>query len=46
MMTDFFLMGGYGFSVWLSWGIGLFVLAAVTVASLVERWRLTKSDNR
>ncbi len=45
-MADFFQMGGYGFSVWLSWGIGLFVLGAVTAASLIERHRLSKADKR
>ncbi len=45
-MADFFQMGGYGFSVWLSWGVGLFVLGAVTAASLMERRRLRRKDNR
>lgn len=43
---DFILMGGYGFFVWLSFGVSFLALAALLVQSALTRRQLRKDCAR
>jgi len=42
-LADFFAMGGYGFYVWLSYGITFFVLIFLIVNSMNKKKKIFKS---
>ncbi|AOF52465.1 heme exporter protein CcmD [Rodentibacter caecimuris] len=41
--SDFFDMGGYGFYVWLSYGISLVAIVALIIQSLKQRKTILKN---
>lgn len=41
--SDFFDMGGYGFYVWLSYGISLVAIVALIIQSLKQRKMILKN---
>jgi heme exporter protein D len=42
-LADFFAMGGYGFYVWLSYGISFLVLAVLIINTLTKRKKILKT---
>jgi heme exporter protein D len=42
-IADFFAMGGYGFYVWLSYGVSLFALLVLILNTIFTRKKLIKN---
>ena len=42
-MSEFFAMGGYGFYVWLSYGITLLALIILVVTSMAKKKKILKN---
>ena len=42
-LSDFFVMGGYGFYVWLAYGISFLGLAVLIINTLVKRKKILKT---
>ena len=45
-LADFFAMGGYGFYVWLSYGISFLALAVLIINTLIKRKKILKTVNQ
>jgi heme exporter protein D len=45
-LADFFAMGGYGFYVWLAYGISFLVLLVLIINTLVKRKKILKAVNQ
>lgn len=45
-LADFFAMGGYGFYVWLAYGISFLGLLVLIIDTLVKRKRILKAVNQ
>ncbi|MEH6452198.1 MAG: heme exporter protein CcmD [Psychromonas sp.] len=45
-IADFFAMGGYGFYVWLAYGISLLSLAILIINTVVKRKQILNNVNK
>jgi len=45
-LADFFAMGGYGFYVWLAYGISFLGLLVLIIDTLVKRKKILKAVNQ
>ncbi len=45
-LADFFAMGGYGFYVWLAYGISFLGLLVLIINTLVKRKKILKAVNQ
>jgi len=45
-LADFFAMGGYGFYVWLAYGISFLGLAVLIINTLLKRKKILKAVNQ
>jgi len=45
-LADFFAMGGYGFYVWLAYGISFLGLLALIINTLAKRKKILKAVNQ
>lgn len=45
-LADFFAMGGYGFYVWLAYGISFLGLFVLIINTLVKRKKILKAVNQ
>ncbi|HEY7866096.1 MAG TPA: heme exporter protein CcmD [Psychromonas sp.] len=45
-LADFFAMGGYGFYVWLAYGISFLGLLVLIINTLIKRKKILKAVNQ